>query len=552
MKNRHFLYNLMKAGIVTTIITIMLCTAVQKTSALDTDSEDTISTTVEENVEIGMTDMSEEETDIPTESMTPDETKVEKDTTIPETTTPADSTDSEAVDSSDLPAGVAEENTDNSVQTPDAPQSPDTPQETDTPQTSDISQETDTPQSPDAPQETDTPLTPDTPQETDTPQSPDVPQETDTPQTPDTSKAPDESQTPSSSSETNTSPQAEVATSPKASIQDKSSGAIYIRPNYNPSEAFIDLEDRIKYNAALPIDNIPSFITQEMIIGALKCQDETGFPASVTIAQIIQESGFGKYGPGGDERQGLSYLAYQYCNLFGIKGTGTAGTVNMLTGEQKASGEFYSTTAGFRVYNTYTECIEDRTSLLQRVYGDLIRGANDANTFAMRIGSRWATSLSYSQHLIELMERYDLYRLDRMTLLDFSNMIGRFAEPCPGSYLTSAFGYRDFDKKFHKGIDLGTNGAEIPVYAAESGTIIRAEYDSLAGNWIMIDHGNGLVTKYMHFSHTFVQKGQQVTKGQQIGLTGTTGNSTGIHLHFQVEENGVAVDPTPYLNTIEK
>lgn len=79
MKNRHFLYNLMKAGIVTTIITIMLCTAVQKTSALDTDSEDTISTTVEENVEIGMTDMSEEETDIPTESMTPDETKVEKD-----------------------------------------------------------------------------------------------------------------------------------------------------------------------------------------------------------------------------------------------------------------------------------------------------------------------------------------------------------------------------------------------------------------------------------------------------------------------------------------
>ena len=64
----------------------------------------------------------------------------------------------------------------------------------------------------------------------------------------------------------------------------------------------------------------------------------------------------------------------------------------------------------------------------------------------------------------------------------------------------------------------------------------------------MIDHGNGLVTKYMHFSHTFVKEGQEVTKGQQIGLTGTTGRSTGIHLHFQVEENGVAVDPASYLS----
>ena len=66
-----------------------------------------------------------------------------------------------------------------------------------------------------------------------------------------------------------------------------------------------------------------------MIVGALKCQDETGYPASVTIAQIIQESGYGSYGPGGESGEGLSYLAYQYCNLFGIKGKGTAGSVNM-------------------------------------------------------------------------------------------------------------------------------------------------------------------------------------------------------------------------------
>lgn len=354
-----------------------------------------------------------------------------------------------------------------------------------------------------------------------------------------------------SESKPNLSTQSETTTSSKANIRDESSDAIYIRRSYNPSETFIDLKDRIKYNSALPLDNIPAFITQEMIIGALKCQDETGYPASVTIAQIIQESGFGKYGPGGEDRQGLSYLAYQYCNLFGIKGIGTAGSVNMRTGEQTSSGEYYTTTAGFRVYNTYTECIEDRTELLKRVYSDLITGVTDANTFAVKIGARWATSLQYSQHLIEQMERYDLYRLDSMTLMDFSDMIGQFSDPCPGSYLTSSFGYRDFDHKFHKGIDLGTNGQILPVYAAESGTVVLAEYDSLAGNWVLIDHGNGLVTKYMHFSYTFVKEGQEVTKGQQIGLTGTTGRSTGIHLHFQVEENGVAVDPTSYLSTVE-
>lgn len=348
-------------------------------------------------------------------------------------------------------------------------------------------------------------------------------------------------------SKPNLSTQETVTVNPDKKVTDTKKDAVYIQPTYTPSGFFIADEDKIKYNVALPIDNIPSFITQEMIIAALKCQDETGFPASVTIAQIIQESGFGKYGPGGDDRQGLSYLAFQYCNLFGIKGTGPAGSVNMKTGEQAASGEYYSINAGFRVYNTYTECIEDRTDILKRVYKDLTKGVTDANTFAMKIGSRWATSHTYGQNLITQMKRYDLYRLDEMTLQDFSQMIGTFANPCPGSYKTSSFGYREFDSKFHKGVDFGTNGEEIPTYAAEAGTVVVAGYNSSAGNWIVIDHGNGLVTKYMHHSKIFVVKGQEVEKGQQIGLTGNTGRSSGVHLHFQVEENGVAVDPEAYL-----
>ena len=317
--------------------------------------------------------------------------------------------------------------------------------------------------------------------------------------------------------------------------------------SYKASGVFKKIGDRVQYNVDVPIKGLPSFITQEMIVGALKSQDEYGYPASVTIAQIIQESGYGTYGPGGNKGQGLSGLAYGYCNLFGIKGSGTAGSVSMRTSEMTKDGKIYSTTSAFRAYNTYSEAIEDRCKVLQNGYGDLISGVNDANTFAMRIGQRWATDLNYGKSLIKLMELYDLYRLDDMTLKDFSAMIGRFADPCPGAVVTSNFGFREFDNKFHKGLDLGTGSENIPTYAAESGTVIFAGYSGSAGNLITIDHGNGLVTKYMHHSEIYVKVGDHVEKGQQIGLSGTTGRSTGNHLHFQVEENGVAVKPLLYL-----
>lgn len=352
----------------------------------------------------------------------------------------------------------------------------------------------------------------------------------------------------SSSVSENIRPQENVPSSSESTLRDDQINTTRITSSFSPSRPFPDASEKIKYNVFLPIDNIPAFITQEMIIGALKCQDETGFPASVTIAQIIQESGYGYYGEGGENGQGLSYLAYQYCNLFGIKGKGPAGTVNMRTGEQTVFGENYTITAGFRIYNTYTECIEDRTKLLQNYYSDLTAGVTDANTFAIKIAGRWATSLTYGQNLIAQMKHYDLYRLDEMTLQEFSDMIGRFANPCPGAYLTSGFGYRTFDDSFHKGIDLGTNGYNLPTYAAEAGTVIKAEWDSTAGYWIVIDHGNGLITQYMHHKEIYVEEGQHVEKGQQIGLTGNTGNASGVHLHFQIEENGSAIDPVPYLS----
>ena len=107
--------------------------------------------------------------------------------------------------------------------------------------------------------------------------------------------------------------------------------------------------------------------------------------------------------------------------------------------------------------------------------------------------------------------------------------------------------YRSPSDPAHKGMDFGTNGQAVPTYAAADGTVIIAGWSNSAGNWVVINHGNGIVTKYMHHSALCVTAGQKVTKGQQLGLTGTTGNSTGVHLHFQVEVNGKAVDPRTYL-----
>ena len=540
MKHHRFLLSLAKVGVITIITIGLVCTTIQKASALTEETE--VESVTSENSEAQNAENSGAAEVKPSDSENASDSGNIIDSG--EVSDPEEGTDS---DDANVPEDIT-----------DSDETSDPGDSTDSDETSDPEDGTDTSESSEAEDSKDSNEVSNSEDVSDSNEvsgSEDVSDSNDGTDSSESSKTEDKNngsdshQT--SDAKPNLSTQSEKTTSPKATIRDESSDALYIKRSYNPSETFVELNKRIKYNAALPLDNIPSFITQEMIIAALKCQDETGYPASVTIAQIIQESGFGKYGPGGEDHQGLSYLAYQYCNLFGVKGTGTAGSVSMRTGEQTSSGKYYTTTADFRVYNTYTECIEDRTKLIKRAYSDLISGVTDANTFAARIGSRWATSLQYSQHLIQHMERYELYRLDRMTLLDFSEMIGQFSDPCPGSYLTSSFGYRDFDHKFHKGIDLGTNGEILPVYAAESGTVVKAEYDNLAGNWVLIDHRNGLTTKYMHFSHTFVKGGQEVTKGQQIGLTGTTGRSTGIHLHFQVEENGVAVDPTTYLSTEE-
>lgn len=101
-------------------------------------------------------------------------------------------------------------------------------------------------------------------------------------------------------------------------------------------------------------------------------------------------------------------------------------------------------------------------------------------------------------------------------------------------------------EKFHNGIDMAAPGGS-PILAAYNGKVVAADYSSSMGNYIMIDHGDSLYTIYMHASALYVSKGAEVSKGDKIAAVGSTGRSTGNHLHFSVRLNGNYVNPRNYL-----
>ena len=122
----------------------------------------------------------------------------------------------------------------------------------------------------------------------------------------------------------------------------------------------------------------------------------------------------------------------------------------------------------------------------------------------------------------------------------------------PISYtkMTSAFGYRTDPvyggKRFHYGVDLAAPKGR-PIYATRSGKVSIASYDSECGYYVQINHGDGYKSIYMHMTHYVVSKGQQVSQGQVIGYCGSTGKSTGSHLHFGISKNGSYVNPANYI-----
>lgn len=127
---------------------------------------------------------------------------------------------------------------------------------------------------------------------------------------------------------------------------------------------------------------------------------------------------------------------------------------------------------------------------------------------------------------------------------------GGFIRPVSGGYIRSPYGWRMHPtlgyEKFHYGVDYAV-GEGTPIYAVASGTVSIATYDASAGNYVMVSHSGGFASAYMHMTHYIVSPGEYVSQGQVLGYVGSTGYSTGPHLHFAMYYNGSFVNPVNYV-----
>ena len=123
--------------------------------------------------------------------------------------------------------------------------------------------------------------------------------------------------------------------------------------------------------------------------------------------------------------------------------------------------------------------------------------------------------------------------------------------PVNSPWNASTFGWRidpfTGHSALHTGLDFPAETGT-PIYAAAGGVVVTQEFHPQYGNMIEVDHGNELITRYAHSSRVLVKKGDLIKRGQKIAEVGTTGRSTGAHLHFEVLVQGVPQDPQKFLN----
>lgn len=191
---------------------------------------------------------------------------------------------------------------------------------------------------------------------------------------------------------------------------------------------------------------------------------------------------------------------------------------------------------------TVASMMRQKESELAGIADDIADAQSEADYYAAEIQAQ--------EELIAAIKRAEAEKA-AAGIVDNPYTGGAFTWPCPSSTrITSDYGPRTSPtggaSSNHKGIDIGAAyGADI--VAAADGTVKAASYSSAAGNYVMIDHGGGLYTVYMHASSVLVSPGQTVTAGQTIAKVGSTGISTGNHLHFGVSLNGSYVSPWSYL-----
>ncbi|RJG03703.1 M23 family metallopeptidase [Noviherbaspirillum sedimenti] len=184
------------------------------------------------------------------------------------------------------------------------------------------------------------------------------------------------------------------------------------------------------------------------------------------------------------------------------------------------------------------------------------RGGADPASSGSRGGSR-ELSMQEFQQTLDALARDLEHRADYLNVVESSLMADKIRfkllptiKPVNSSYNASSFGWRldPFSGRsaFHEGLDFAAP-AGTPIVAAAGGVVIASEYHHQYGNMLEIDHGNQLVTRYAHASRLLSQVGDIVRRGQHVADLGSTGRSTGAHLHFEVLLKGVPQDPHKFL-----
>ncbi len=179
-----------------------------------------------------------------------------------------------------------------------------------------------------------------------------------------------------------------------------------------------------------------------------------------------------------------------------------------------------------------------------------------ANRGGPLINARPMTELDLQAAILELTKAVDA-RDDSMSSIEakvlqqsvLKDMLPN-SSPIGAAYNSSSYGWRidpfNGNKAFHEGLDFTANTGT-PIRAAADGIVSVAELTHAYGNMVKIDHGAGLETRYAHASKLLVKAGERVVKGQVVALVGSTGRSTGPHLHYEIRLNGNALDPRQYL-----
>lgn len=201
--------------------------------------------------------------------------------------------------------------------------------------------------------------------------------------------------------------------------------------------------------------------------------------------------------------------------------------------------------------------IEKEKELLQKKK-DFIKDQMDKKIEVFnQIGAEKYSLASYSTQLETYSEELEktIVKLQSFGYMG-SNIVkgkGVMMWPTDGGSISSGYGNRIHpiykEEKMHTGIDIGGIGYDAPVYASADGIVITAGWLGGYGNTVIIDHGNGISTLYGHNSKLTVKVGQEVKRGDLIAKSGSTGVSTGFHIHFEVRVNGKTVNPLEWLQT---